>query len=254
MKRLSKPYAILMSLVMTMLFGSLPSGVFAASNSEKFELVILRQDWSDLKLGYSYAQALPILRSANASERLCIISLTDIEWYSWTRQSISLTKEATEKLIQALPVEQDLKKHVRHIARVKKERGWGNMIEPALHLKGFLAILDDEIIYAGIFLEPMSEVAAGYPVIRPGMSGRKALLNLLPVQIPFVAYDPNSEDIAVWNKAIVPEGAGTWAHFPPQMKTQIISIGASKNAMEFRSMIRNEKVREILEQAGKLIP
>jgi hypothetical protein len=174
--------------------------------------------------------------------------------YNWTRQSISLTKEATDKLIRALPVEQDLKKHVQHMAKVKKERGWGNIIEPALHLKGFLAILNDEIIYAGIFLEPMSEVAARYPVIRPGISERKAVLYLLPVQIPFVAYDPISEDIAVWNKAIAPEGAGPWAHFPPQMKSQIISMGANKNAMEFRSMIRNEEVRTILEQAGKLIP
>jgi hypothetical protein len=222
------------------------------TSTNKFELVILKQDWFDLKLGYTYAQAFPILKSANASERLCIISLNDIESYNWSRQSLILTLEATEKLIRTLPNEQDLKKHVQAMARIKKERGWGDIIEPALHLKGFLVTLNDEIIYAGIFLEPMSEVAAGYPVIRPGMSERKAVLNLLPVQIPFVAYDPDSEDISIWTKAIAPEGARTWSQFPPEMKLRFISIGSSQKATEFRKVIRNEKVRETIENAGKL--
>jgi hypothetical protein len=53
---------------------------------------------------------------------------------------------------------------------------------------------------------------------------------------------------------MTPEGASIWAQFSPQMKSQIISIGASKDATEFRSMIRDRKLREIMEQKGKLSP
>jgi hypothetical protein len=140
------------------------------------------------------------------------------------------------------------------MAKVKREHGWGNPIEPALHLKGFLLTVNDELIYAGIFLEPMSELAANYPVIRPGMVDGKAVLYLLPVQIPFVAYDPVSNESAAWDAAIVPEGARDWARFPSQMKSYFMSIGTRLEAIEFRNLIKNSKVREIMEQAGKLSP
>ncbi len=228
------------------------TNVFAKTVSQKVQIVILKEDWFDLKLGYAYAQALPLLKSATIKDSLFLIGMDDIESYHWTRQSITLTKEATGKLIRALPEERDLKKHVQYMAKVKKERGWGNRTEAALHLKGFLVICDDELLYAGIFLEPMSEIAAGYPVIRPGMSENKAIFYLLPVQIPFVAYDPVSNDIAVWTAAIAPEGEKAWAQFPVEVKSSIMSIGNKKEAIEFRKIIRNENVRGTMENAGKL--
>jgi hypothetical protein len=228
------------------------TNVFASTVSQKVEIVILKEDWFDLKLGYTYAQALPILKSAKTADTLFIIGMSDIESYHWTQQSITLTKEATDKLMRALPEDRDLKKHVQYMTKVKKERGWGNLIEPALHLKGFLVTCNDELIYAGIFLEPMSEVASGYPVIRPRMSERKAVLNMLPVQLPFVAYDPNSNDIAVWTAAIAPEGVKTWSQFPIAMKSKFINIGANQEAVEFRKIIRNEKIREIMKNTSKL--
>jgi hypothetical protein len=160
--------------------------------------------------------------------------------------------EATARLIRALPREQDLKKHIQYMANVKRKFGWGNPIEPALHLKGFLVKVDDEIVYGGIFLEPMSELAAGYPVIRPGMIHVKAIFHLLPIQIPFIAYDPVSNDAAAWDAAITPEGAKDWAQFPGHIKSHFMSIGARQEAIEFRAIIRNSRVREVMEQAGKL--
>ncbi len=212
-KAILKPCMVLLMVV----FCSLPPAT-ADMGSNKLELVILKQDWYDIKLGYIYTQALPLLESANSSGHLHVISLNDIEMYHWARQSILLTPEATDRLIAALPKDEEIKKPIQYMARVKKERGWGNAIEPALHLKGFLVTLDNKIIYAGIFLEPMSELAARYPVIRPQMRGKKAVLNLLPIQMPFVVYDPDSEDVALWTKAIAPEGASMWSQFPPEMK------------------------------------
>jgi hypothetical protein len=226
----------------------------SSAGSSGFQLVILKQDWHDLKLGCTYAQTFPLLKSINPSERLFSVGISDVESYNWTRQIITLTAESTENLIKALPQEKDLKNYIQYMARAKRERGWGNPIEPALHLKGFLVTVDDELIYGGIFLEPMSELAAVYPVIRPGMKGNKAVLHLLPVQIPFVAYDPMSSESTAWNAAIAPEGAGIWTQFPPHMKSQIINIGESKDATEFRDLIKNTKVREIMEKTGKLKP
>ena len=228
------------------------AGTSSTPIPNRFQLVILKQDWYDLKLGHKYTQALPIFKSADAADRLFVIGMNEIESYHWTRQSITLTAAATAKLIQALPPEGDLKKHIQYMAKVKREHGWGNSIEPALHLKGFLVTVNDEVIYAGIFLEPMSELATDYPVIRPGMADGQAVLRLLPLQIPFVAYDPVSNESAAWDAAIAPEGARPWAQFPPQMKSQIMSIGTSQEATESRNLIKNPKVREIMEQAGKL--
>jgi hypothetical protein len=238
-------------MIIAMLLCSSTNG-FAGTVSKKVEILILKEDWFDLKLGYTYAQALPILKSAMTAGSLFIVGMSDIESYHWTQQSITLTEEATDKLIPALPRERDLKKHVQYMTKVKKEHGWGNLIESALHLKGFLVTCNDELIYAGIFLEPMSEVASRYPVIRPGMSERKAVLNILPVQIPFVAYDPNSNDIAVWTAAIAPEGVKTWSQFPIAMKSKFISIGSNQEALEFRKIIRNERIREIMINTNKL--
>jgi hypothetical protein len=224
----------------------------SAPGSDRFQFVILKQDWYDLKLGYKYTEALPVLRSANAAEILFVIGTKDIESYRWTGQSIGLTAEATAKLIQVLPRIEDLKGPIRAMHKVKTEHGWGNPIETALHLKGFLAMADDRVIYGGIFLEPMSQMAIAYPVIRPGMVDGKAMLHLLPVQIPFVAYDPVSDEGAAWDRAIAPEGARDWAQFPKEMKSRFMSFGRRQEAVEFRKVIRDLEVREMMQQAGKL--
>jgi len=224
----------------------------SASSSDRFQLVILKQDWYDLKLGYNYTEALPVLRSANAADNLVVIGTNDIESYRWMQQSIILTVQATAKLIQVLPQIEDLRGPIRAMHKVKKERGWGNPIEAALHLKGFLAAVGDQVIYGGIFLEPMSQMAIAYPVIRPGMVDGKAMLHLLPVQIPFVAYDPVSNEGSAWDNAIAPEGARDWAYFPKEMKSRFMSFGTRQEAIEFRQIIRNINVREIMQQAGKL--
>jgi hypothetical protein len=72
------------------------------------------------------------------------------------------------------------------------------------------------------------------------------------VQIPFVAFDPVSNESAVWHAAIAPEGVRVWGQFPAQMKSHFMSIGTRPEAIEFRNLIKNPKVRELMEQAGKL--
>lgn len=253
MKASLKSYINLVCFVtLTLLFSTSTANSSSATSLDRFQLVILKQDWYDLKLGHKYTQALPTLKSANTADSLFLIGTNEVEAYNWTRQSITLTGQATAKLIQALPRDEDLKKHIQYMAKVKREHGWGNPIEPALHLKGFLATLNDELIYAGICLEPMSELTIDYPVIRPGMVDSKAVLHLLPIQIPFVAYDPVWNESAAWDAAIAPEGVRVWGQFPAQMKSHFMSIGTRPEAMEFRNLIKNPRVRELMEQAGKL--
>jgi hypothetical protein len=117
-----------------------------ATSTDRFQLIILKQDWYDLKLGYKYTQALPLLKSVDAADNLFVLGTSEIEPYSWPRQSITLTVQATAKLIQALPRDEDLKGPVRAMQKVKKRLGWGNPIEAALHLKAFLATVDGELI------------------------------------------------------------------------------------------------------------
>jgi hypothetical protein len=250
----SHKHKIILVCLIVLTLPALASTVSAASapSSDRFQLVILKQDWYDLKLGYNYTEALPVLRSANAADRLFVIRTNDIESYRWTGQSIALTAEGTARLIQILPRVEDLKGPIRAMHKVKMEHGWGNPIETALHLKGFLAMADDRVIYGGIFLEPMSQMAIAYPVIRPGMVDGKAMLHLMPVQIPFVAYDPVSNEGAAWDRAIAPEGARDWVQFPEEMKSRFVSFGTRQEAIEFRQIIRNLNVREIMQQAGKL--
>lgn len=223
------------------------------ADQKGFQLLILKQDWSDLKLRYSFDEALPLLKAARNAGALMEIGLEDIESYHWPRQSITLTTQATTRLMAALPPESELKPNIRGMAQFKKERGWGNPIEWALHQKGFLTLISEEVLYGGVFLEPMSQMAILYPVIRPGLAENRAVFNLLPVQIPFVVYDPASSQIAAWNAAIAPEGARDWNQFPVPMKAHFINMGNRPEALSFRKLIRDSKMKEIMEKAGKLI-
>lgn len=224
-----------------------------ATEPTQFQLVILKQDWSDLKLRYSSDEALPLLKAARAAGTLTIIGLEDIESYHWPRQSITLTTQATTRLMADLPPEGEWKSNLRAMAKIKRNYGWGNPIEWSLHQKGFLVTVNDEALYGGVFLEPMSQMAILYPVIRPGLRENKAIFNLLPVQIPFVVYDPASSQIAAWNAAIAPEGAKDWNQFPVPMKSHFINMGNRPEALAFRKLIRDTKMKEIMEKAGKLV-
>jgi hypothetical protein len=224
-----------------------------AESSNRFQLVILKKDWSDLKLGYTFPEAFTLLKSAQTAGPLLVIGQEDIESYNWSRQSITLSVQATVKLMASLPPEDDWKPNNRFMAKVKREHGWGNPIEWALHQKGFLVFINEEPLFGGVFLEPMSQMAIQYPVIRPGLIGNKAVFYLLPVQLPFMVYDPASKQMADWDAAIAPEGSRDWNYFPAAMKSHFMNMGNSPLAQKNRLLIRNPKIKEIMEQMNKLV-
>ena len=231
-----------------------PEGGPGTSGNETFHIIILARDWYDLKLGHTYDKALPLLTAAAETDRLITLTTGDIERYAWTGQIITLTNVATERLISSLPEKEAIKKHILSIEKFKKKRGWGNRIEMPLHLKGFIVKVGNDVLYGGIFIEPMSELSIDYPVIRPALANDRAVLHLLPVHIPFVSYDPVVNNGGEWNKAISPEGAEIWDHFPPPMKSRFMEMGLTGTASRFRNVLRDPRVRAIMEKARVVYP
>ncbi|KAB2854076.1 MAG: hypothetical protein F9K46_17455, partial [Anaerolineae bacterium] len=125
-----------------------------ADTMPQFQLIILNQDWHDLQLGYKYITAQPNLNAADKSNPLFTIGLAEIESYDWTWQAITLTPDATTRLIDVLPISD--KDGVRSLINLKESLGWGNPLENALYIQSFVVMVNDEMLYGGIFLDPMS--------------------------------------------------------------------------------------------------
>jgi hypothetical protein len=217
--------------------------------SEGFALVVLKQDWYDLKLGYTYQQALPLLKKAEPAGSLFILETKDIASYQWVRQMITLTPEATQRLLKVLPAKEDLRPYIRGMANWKDKEGFGNPLEMPLYAKGFLVKVNDQVIYGGIFLDPLSQMAIHYPVIRVGLEKGRAIFSILPIQMPFVTYDPVSDQMADWDAAAAKEASRDW----PYVKKDFIRFGNSREAIDFRKVIRNSQAEEVVKKAGKLI-
>lgn len=219
---------------------------------DRFQLLILKQDLDDLKLGNQSDGAFPKLQAAQNAARLFVIGLPEIDSYDWTKQSITLTESATVALLQALPSNQSLKEPIRKLKNLKEHLGWKKPIESELYIKAFVVTANSEFIYGGIFLDPTSQRLINYPVIRAKLVDNKAVLNILPVHMPFFASDPGDQEVTILGKEIAPEAAKDWSHFPKEMKSAFKAFGDTANAKELRHIIRNPQIREIVLQAGKL--
>jgi hypothetical protein len=217
--------------------------------SENFTLVVLKQDWYDLKLGYTYQQALPLLEKAEKGGILFVAETKDIASYQWFRQAITLTTEATQRLLKVLPAREDLRPYIRGMANWKDKEGYGNPLEMPLYAKGFLVKVNDQVIYGGIFLDPLSQMAIHYPVIRVGLEKDRGTFSILPVQMPFVTYDPVSNQMADWDAAAAKEASRDW----PYVKKDFIRFGNTRDAIEFRKVIRNSQAEDVIKKAGKFI-
>ncbi|MBZ0317205.1 MAG: hypothetical protein K8L91_12355 [Anaerolineae bacterium] len=229
----------------------LPSKTQAQTDTmPQFQLIILNQDWHDLQLGYRYITAQPNLNAADKSNPLFVIGLNEIESYDWTWQAITLTPDATTRLIDVLPLSD--KDGVRSLITLKESLGWGNPLENALYIHPFVVMVNDEMLYGGIFLDPISQMAIDFPVIRITLVNGQAVLYLLPVHIPFVNYDPFAGGVSLDN-AINEVVEGDWSQFPDEFKSGIMSIGKTPVAILFRGLIRNAQIKDALLAANKLI-
>ncbi|HMK64343.1 MAG TPA: hypothetical protein VK564_01030, partial [Thermodesulfobacteriota bacterium] len=175
MKSLSAGFSLCILII-----GFLISPVFGGTGQpssdpvDGFSLVILKQDWYDLKLGYTYTQALPLLEKVETSGSLFVLETKDIASYLWFRQAIALTDQATQRLLGVLPAKEELRPYIRGMANWKEKEGYGNPLEMPLYAKGFLVKVSGRVLYGGIFLDPLSQMAIHYPVIRVGLEKGRA--------------------------------------------------------------------------------
>lgn len=249
--RFSKRSSFTIALLICVALLTLPSKTQAqADTMPQFQLIVLNQDWHDLQLGYKYITAQPNLNAADKSNPLFTIGLAEIESYDWTWQAITLTPDATTRLIDVLPISD--KDGVRSLIALKESLGWGNPLENALYIHSFVVMVNDEMLYGGIFLDPMSQMAIDFPVIRISLVNGQAVLYLLPVHIPFVNYDPLAGTATV-DSAINEVVEGDWSQFPDDFKSGIMSFGKTPTAILFRGLIRNTQIRDALLAADKLI-
>ena len=219
---------------------------------DRFQLIILKQTTFDLGLGYEAGNAFSILLSEKHVDNLFIVGLNEIESYDWQYQSITLTRQATKDLSQALSLNPELDKGIADLNAMKQTLVWGSELEHQLYARAFVGIIDSRPTYGGIFLDAMSQMAIRFPVIRVGFEDGKAIFNILPVHIPFLTYDVFLPGDSSCDRAIVPEGRHDWKSLPEEIKENMIKSYALPQIQKMRQCIQNPAIWDIMEKAGKL--
>jgi hypothetical protein len=225
----------------------------AGMDAGDFQFVILKADWHRLGRHYDAEGALPLLQAASPEDVLYAIDLDGVDAFHWTRQQLILTPDATERLTQAVDeaTATAAPLHTR-LTALKARLGWGSALERALYIKGFRVHLRGEFLYGGIFLDAPSQMAISYPVARLAPMGEQAVISILPIHIPFVAYDPAAEGESLPAEALAPEVQPEWEHMPPGLRSAVRGWATGPTAEGFRARLHDPRLRELLAAAGKL--
>lgn len=217
-----------------------------------FKLIILKQEWGQLKIGYASEPAQTLLKSVDSSDPLFTVNIELVEKYDWNLQTITLTQQGTDQLIKALTSLEDTDSdEVTQLQEMKKNLGWGNPVENVLYNHAFIIQADNQFRYGGIFLDALSQMPIDYPVIRVTISNSKVVLALLPTHIPFVMTDPidgngNLRDLAISQDA---ERDVQQLDF---FSSWTAGLATSESSIKFRAVIRDEAIKRILETANKI--
>lgn len=154
----------------------------SCSGSQKagscFQLYILGSDLDELELGNDPDQAWGVLAQVDLGASTWVIDQDDIETYNWSEQSITLTQNASSRLVQ-------------HLSE------W-SYLPIALSHRGFVATIDGDKLYGGVFLEAGSPMAIPWPVIYPDVSGETVVLRLRPAHPLSARYqdlDPSARSV-----------------------------------------------------------
>lgn len=116
-----------------------------------FKLYILAERWGfDVRLGYAFDTSQAILQDIALDAPLDIITEDDIETYDWAEQLITLTPEATVRLMESLNL---------------TDEGSGYGANMALDNQIFVVELAGERLYGGIFTFGFSAKGLDFPVI-----------------------------------------------------------------------------------------
>jgi hypothetical protein len=249
-----RPYLAFLSGLLA-LSTTCPSRRVPVQDNDSFRLIILNDDWMSENLGYEADHALSTIKALDISNTLFTISLKEIKHYDWDRQQITLTEDASLSLAQSLEKAGRLTDGAEKLKSLKNSMGWGNPLQSALYTRIFLILLNQEIIYGGIFLDATSQMAINYPVARVLLDDGKAVISLLPIHIPFVNEDPvdaegNMRRLAVTDEAKADiEALNSNDSF---IDKWIGGLATNPVAQEHRKLLNNAKIKEVLKASGKL--
>ncbi len=249
-------------LPLALLLGLLPACAFRQPSANElppddaaWQLVIFKQGWNELQLGYAAAPAQTALFALDTQDPLFVVSLPEISAYDWEQQTVTLTSEASTALAQALADDGGARADVTVLTDFYENLGWGSAVSRALYTRAFVVLVEGEPVYGGIFLDAISQMAINYPVARASNTGDQLVLALLPIQIPFAEVDPVGSS-GVLGTVQVPEVAAADiaqleqndAFFTNWMQEAALS----ENATQFRPIIRSETIHTLMAAAGKL--
>jgi hypothetical protein len=168
--------------------------IFVSANDSPYQLFILKEDWQTLNLGYEAEPAQSILASVETSNNLFTIGVGQIEEYDWDAQSITLTKSATNNLLNILKEQGDLSdSDIEELKALQEPPELGNPLEMALYIKSFVVKANGEFKYGGIILNKISAMGISYPVIRVTMSENRATFTILPTHPSFMPIDSDNK-------------------------------------------------------------
>lgn len=247
------PLALLLSLLLACALNQ-PAHPPAPAE-DVWQLIIFRQGWNELQLGYAAAPAQTTLFALDTQAALFVVSLSEIAAYDWERQTLVLTSTASTALAQTLADDGGARADVEVLTDFYESLGWGSAVSRSLYTRAFIVMVEGEPVYGGIFLDAVSQMAINYPVARVSNEGDQLVLALLPIHIPFAETDPvgSSGELGMVD---VPEVAAADIARLEQndnfFSTWMQEVALSENAVQFRQMIRTETIRASLDESGKL--
>lgn len=249
--RLNNGYGgIIVGLVITAL--TLVSSVAHSQNEPPaFQLVILKENWFDLELGYDPDAAFERLRTADYTAPVFVLMLDDLESYRWDWQMLTLTKTATQRLAESLS-SLNHQEDIQKLMDLEANLGWGNPLAQALYLQPFVVQTEGRFTYGGIFLDAISQMAINYPVIRVEVVEGQAVFHILPTHIPFVNYDPVLRESVPLDDAFTTIIEGDRNDAPEFFEGVVNNWASSDTPNHFREIIRSESIRALVEASGKL--
>jgi len=213
----------------------------------EFKIIILKENWWDLKIGYEAEKAQAILGSADFSDPLFVITKEKIEKYDWDLQTITLSSTTTKELGEALSNLGKDSGEIEKLNHLKESLGWGNPVERALYIHSFIVQVDSQFKYGGIFLDATSQMAIDFPVARITIADGKVVIALLPTHIPFVMIDP-IDGSGNLRQAVIADEAKSDVQQLDFFSGWSNGLATSATSKKFRALIRDESVRVIFEK------
>lgn len=212
----------------------------------KYELFILKKSMVGC---YKYEDFLSGIKKTDEKDISFTIAPSSIETYDWDTQTIILTEKGTNDLIASLPEDKELSDLALALKKMEKSLGWGNPVEQALYSRAFLVKINGELLYGGMFLNAVSQMAIDYPVIRVEIIKSRVAFHILPIHIPFVMIDPVDEKGNIRKVPITQEAKEDVQNLDKNDKfftKWMTDLATSQNAVKFRKIIRDERIRKTI--------